>query len=165
MPASQIYEGMVVLTNAEFKAVPTAPFTLVPATEVLGYVGAPSAIPLNIQATIVIDNRAGAYVAANDAALVIGMGSDWSTNLTQESTPNGLTNAGVQVVSLCPRMQASVPSTPSLAEMSGMNTNLDGQVQDNAIVLAASNEGVDFTGGHEDNKVWVIFSFQLLSLT
>lgn len=165
-PLLEGYFSVVVeLNNAQILALPTAPFVLITETETLDYVGFPSSIPVLVQASVVLNNIAGAYVGDPGAALVIGMGTDWSTDLTQRSIPNGLTNAGLQVIPLCPRMQTSVSGDPETVDMFAVNTNLNGQVKDNAIVLAASNSGVDFTGGHASNKMWVILAYQLLDVS
>lgn len=153
------------LNNAEIIALPSAPYVLIAATEVLNYSGFPSSIPVLVQASLVLNNIAGAYTGDVDAALLIAMGSDWSTDLTQRSIPNGLTNAGLQVIPLSPKMVAPVASTPITADIFAVNTNLNGQVQDNAIVLAASNSGVPFGGGHANNKLWVILAYQLLDVS
>lgn len=161
---SSVYTRVVPITNDQFKALPTTPLTITAATQVLNYVGFPSLVPIAVGATLILNNVAGAYVADSDAYLVIAMGSDWSSNLTQKSTPNMLTNAGVHQCTFASKMLAPVATTPTTAIMEADSfIELNDAVKDNAIVLAASNTG-DFTGGHASNYAWIILTYQLLRI-
>lgn len=153
------------LSDAEFKALPSDPYIIVPSTEVLNYSGFPSAIPVSISATIIVNNAAGAYIADSDAYLVIAMGSDWSSDLTQKSLPTPLTNAGLNVITLAPKGLVSVVTIPLAYSTVAEEVRLNDSVIDNAIVLAASNGSAgNFTGGNAANKAWVIFTYQLFQI-
>lgn len=158
------------MTNAQIIANDT-PYIIVPATQSLGYAGAPTTIPVPLSVTVVLNNAAGAYGNVDgDPVYRVVIGSDWSIDL-MEVAASGLNSAGGARVSFPQYIQRKTagasPADPhthsSLTVMSGFDLT-DG-IEDNALAFVVANQSAGvFTGGHASNTLKVTVIYQVITL-
>lgn len=160
----------VTLTDAQIKDVGT-PFVIIPATEVLGYNGAPTQIPVPLSAVIRLDNSAGEYGNVGVSTFVIALGSDWSLNFLSVQAGN-LTGAGAVHTYITspfdPNTSDNVPvdSDPHVHAITVPFTGIDltDNIEDNAIAIVLSNSDGDLTGGNAANSLKVTVFYVLMTL-
>ena len=140
-PRSAVLE----LTNAQILALPTTPIAIVPATEILGYVGAPTRLPVIDVGYVGWKNVAGVYGNITASSFLFAWGSDWSANASNTVVMD-LGN-----VHLYPFGQF-VPL--------GTTSNMFGGLEDNGLYLAGSNTG-NFTGGDAANVMLVAVFYRI----
>jgi hypothetical protein len=163
----------ITLTNAQIKDVNT-PYIIIPATETLGYSGAPATIPVPISVIIKLDNAAGAYSNVDsEAKFVIVWGSDWSLDLMQARAAS-IASGGSDYVFFPQYLNIVTESTETPAETvlhshgippKLQGVNLSGNIQDNALAVVLSNASAgDLADGHADNSLTVTVVYYLVTL-
>lgn len=173
--SDQLADGVVVefkvertLTNAEIKALPTTPIVVKPATETLGYVGAPTQLFMPASAYATIDTSAGGYDEPDPTVfMTIGIGSDWSDDATERTNISNSFVLGwggdlgkAMIPFIAPRTSVSVSGNQEVASVVPSVKRLTGNYQDNALVLACANgELGDFTGGNVANSMTVVVTY------
>ena len=155
-------QASITLTNAQIKDTGT-PYVIVPSTQTLGYVGAPTTIHVPIFATITVNTTAGVYTNVDPAAkFIITIGSDWSNDLINAKADSlGADNAALTYFtnSLGVQTDNAAPDTPHFHGIGPHFLNgygLAGNIEDNALALVLSNASSgDLTGGHASNSLTV----------
>jgi hypothetical protein len=108
----------------------------------------------------VLDTRAGVY-STDDAAFVIGVGSDWSDDLSGEAASIG--NLQAAVVSL---IRFQLPElTFSDPDINNVNNIISASWLDNAIIVAIRHSTGNLTGGHEDNSLRMTVYYDEIDLS
>jgi len=150
----------VTLNNDQIKALPSVPFVLIEPTETIDYVGIPQRIFVPKFVYGVLDTRAGVY-STDDAAFVIGVGSDWSDDLSGEAASIG--NLQAAVVSL---IRFQLPElTFSDPDINNVNNIISASWLDNAIIVAIRHSTGNLTGGHEDNSLRMTVYYDEIDLS
>lgn len=154
----------VTLDNDQIKALPTTPVVIVPATEVLDYVGMPTELPVPFMATMTFDTSAGAYTNVTTDHVpyfIVAFGADWSWSATVRTIELIPDSADVKFAWLPPDTQTGVLSPDfTAAETFGADS-----LQDNALVVACNNGASgDFTGGNAANTLKVTVYYVVVSL-
>lgn len=153
-----ILSQAIELTDAQIRAAPTTPTVIVPATEVLGYVGLPTQIPLPLAFVVSANISAGAYTNVDPvAAFIIAVGSDWSLNgLRANVDTMAQINDAVSVIGIANSFD------PTIVDSTIIPLHISsGGIQDNALAFVINNNGAgNLTGGNAANsmKVTVLYT-------
>lgn len=163
-------QATLTLNNAQIKDVNT-PYVIIPATEVLGYIGVPTSIPVPINITITVNTLAGSYTNVDgDIEWIIAIGSDWSCDLMSASAAS-LGNSGgliyfpnyighITTATLSDDVNPHVHLVNALLN----GYNLDGGIQDNALAIVLKNALGDLADGHADNTLTVTVAYYMHTL-
>lgn len=161
-----------ILTNAEFKALPTTPYVIVPATSgALGYDGDPNELFFPTFAYGILDTRAGAYTNVDDEAyLILALSSDWSMDVsykTKLKPGDHVTNARISRLpfALPGIVLASASGDAGFVDEYAIPAAITDNLEDNALVIAGSNASAgDFTGGHADNTFTLVVHYERVTM-
>jgi len=160
--AVSVFSQTVTLTNAQIKALPVTPVVIVPATEVIDYVGIPTQLQIPIFAMV----RSVIPVAYDNLNVSlttnINLGSDNSFTFSGPLAGGALYQYDGSVAFYASPAQTGASfGSPVTAAFN----NIKDSLYDNAIVLAVNNQGDGvFTQGDDENSLIVTVLYTTISV-
>lgn len=122
-------------------------FAVVPPTEVLGYSGQPSQMPIIVSAVLMFTTWGGAYNNAAGVDLLFAYGSDFSADASTTIDFNGMVTTG------------PVGRIFHLISVDGVNVN--NNIEDNGIYLFLSGAVID---GNAANRLRITLTYRVWDL-